>query len=96
MDRVTEPGGLGFRDDRRNDEFVFVLVRTSEENGINRARAIQQQIGSTFITAQGKELALKASLGIAPYNGDSTLDQLMRSADLNMYEDKRARKTMKS
>jgi diguanylate cyclase (GGDEF)-like protein len=78
------------------DEFIFVLVRTSEENGISRARAIQEQIGSTFITAQGRELPLKASLGITAYNGKSTLDQLMRTADLNMYEDKRARKATKS
>ncbi|USG60156.1 GGDEF domain-containing protein [Sneathiella marina] len=75
------------------DEFVFVLVRSSEENGINRARAIQQQIGSSFITAQGKELPLRASLGVAAFNGEATLAQLLRSADLDMYKDKRARKT---
>ncbi|MEH6547062.1 MAG: GGDEF domain-containing protein [Sneathiella sp.] len=74
------------------DEFVFVLVRSSEQDGISRARAIQQQIGSSFITAQGKELTLKASLGIAAFDGESTLAQLLRSADLNMYKDKRSRK----
>lgn len=77
------------------DEFVFVLVRTSEADGINRTRALQDEINSTFITARGSKLFLETSMGIAAYDGQSTYQQLLRATDKAMYEDKNRRKTVK-
>lgn len=74
------------------DEFVFVLIHTSEEDGRKRALTIQKIADSTTLTLRDRELPLKASMGIIAYNGDSNYGQLMRSADLAMYKNKRAKK----
>ena len=74
------------------DEFVFVLTRTTEENGRNRALTMQRQISTTMLPVRGKKLFLKASLGVASYTAQSSFDQLMAAADQAMYENKKAQK----
>ncbi|MCF8467195.1 MAG: GGDEF domain-containing protein [Sneathiella sp.] len=74
------------------DEFVFVLTRTTEENGRSRALTMQRQISATMLPVRGKKLFLKASLGVASYNAESSFNQLMAAADQAMYENKKAQK----
>ncbi|MFC4270971.1 diguanylate cyclase [Sneathiella chungangensis] len=74
------------------DEFVFVLTRTDEENGRARAFAIQREISATSISARGRKVFLKASMGIVPFDGNSDFNELMSAADLAMYENKKANK----
>lgn len=74
------------------DEFVFVLTRTNAENGRARALAIQREISATSISARGRKISLKASMGVVPYNGDSTFCDLIGAADNAMYENKKANK----
>ena len=74
------------------DEFVFVLTRTTKENGRNRALALQRQISATALPVRGRRLFLHASLGIAAYSNNSTYDQLIKAADHAMYENKNSRK----
>ncbi len=77
------------------DEFVFVLVRTSEEDGVKRTRDLQEQICSTSIKYRSKDHLLDASFGVVAFDGESDYEKLMRAADLAMYEDKRRRKLAK-
>jgi diguanylate cyclase (GGDEF)-like protein len=78
------------------DEFVCVLVRTSVENGIARTRALQEEIGKTSITFRDETFHFKASMGVVPLSSDSSFNQLLRSADMAMYEDKNRRKRLES
>ncbi|MEX1034419.1 MAG: GGDEF domain-containing protein [Sneathiella sp.] len=74
------------------DEFVFVLTRTNEENGRTRALTIQRQVSSTSISARGRKIFLRASMGLAFYGDDSSFSDLMVTADKAMYENKKANK----
>jgi len=74
------------------DEFIFVLTRTNAENGLNRALAIQRESSATSISARGRRVFLNASMGVVPYNGESSFSELMNAADKAMYENKRANK----
>ncbi len=74
------------------DEFVFVLTRTNEENGRNRALTIQREVSATSISARGRKIFLKASMGLAFYGDDSSFNDLMATADKAMYENKKANK----
>lgn len=78
------------------DEFVYVLVRTAEQDGINRARSLQVQLSSTFADIRGHSLSLEASMGVAAYDGHCNFDQILRTADIAMYEDKKRRKLLKT
>jgi len=78
------------------DEFVYVLVRTSEQDGINRARSLQAQLSSTYADIRGHSLSLEASMGVAAYDGRNSFDQILRAADIAMYEDKNRRKLLKT
>jgi diguanylate cyclase (GGDEF)-like protein len=74
------------------DEFVFVLTRTTEENGRNRALTLQRQISTTSVDARGKTLFLKASMGVVPYTAESTFNELLKEADHAMYDNKKINK----
>ncbi|MZR31109.1 GGDEF domain-containing protein [Sneathiella litorea] len=74
------------------DEFVFVLTRTNAENGLTRALAILDEVCATSIQARGQKIFLKASMGVVPYTGESSYNELMTAADHAMYENKKANK----
>lgn len=74
------------------DEFVFVLTRTNAENGQARALAIQREVSASSIPARGRKIFLKASMGVVPYTGESSYNELMSAADHAMYENKKANK----
>ena len=71
---------------------MFVLTRTNEENGRNRALTIQREVSATSISARGRKIFLKASMGLAFYGDDSSFNDLMATADKAMYENKKANK----
>ncbi len=71
------------------DEFVIVLVRASKDLGVKRARSIQTALSRSFIEKRGEKIYLSASFGIADYDGNSSIQQLLRKSDLRMYEDKK-------
>lgn len=75
------------------DEFVIVLVRASAEEGIKRARTIQQMLTQEFITKRNEKIFLSASFGITKFDGDNTIPELLRKSDLRMYEDKKRHRT---
>lgn len=74
------------------DEFIIVLVRASEKLGIKRARAIQKALAGEYIEKRNEKIYLSASFGITEYDGESSIQQLLRKSDLRMYEDKKRHK----
>ena len=79
-DRVGRLGG---------DEFAILLARTSWEDGLKRADAIDRVVNTTVVDWNGRMVALKASFGAHRYGaGDG---ELLNHADKAMYEIKRGR-----
>jgi diguanylate cyclase (GGDEF)-like protein len=73
------------------DEFSVVLLDIrSHEQAIQVAERILAVLETPF-TIAGREVRIRASIGIAVTAGDSLSDDLMREADLAMYEAKRER-----
>lgn len=70
------------------DEFVVILTRCSEAEGIRRLRIIQQKINTQTVRHRSKIIDIKASMGIKCYNATSDGNSLLAGADEAMYEDK--------
>lgn len=73
------------------DEFAIILSQVNDRvDAGNLAEKIIDSLGRPFVLA-GAELSLSASVGIATCSTDGdTPEQLLKSADLAMYEAKRA------
>jgi len=77
------------------DEFAVIVFDAEDERSsqfvINRLRS---SIDGEKISGDGVDLVVRASMGgaIWPYDGESARD-ILRSADMRMYENKRIRKT---
>ncbi len=71
------------------DEFLVLLVRTDLANGTRRVRILQGMLAASRITYHGHPIPLRASAGVVAYDGDSKAAELIRTADLAMYEEKR-------
>ncbi len=73
------------------DEFAILMV--NGDLGPARHRAIQLKADLNAATAKvnHSNFPLKASFGIAPYDSNSSADQVMHMADVAMYHDKRRR-----
>ncbi len=69
------------------DEFVVLLPQTSKENACNVARRQHRLIGeSTWLKAEGHNVRITASVGVAAYPTDSkTKAELLHLADEAMY-----------
>ncbi|MDP6787936.1 MAG: GGDEF domain-containing protein [Rhodospirillales bacterium] len=81
-DRVGRLGG---------DEFAILLARTSWEDGIKRAEAIDRVVNTTVVNWNGCNLALSASFGVHKYGADDDDGELLNQADKAMYKIKRGR-----
>ncbi len=81
-DRVGRLGG---------DEFAILLARTSWEDGLARADAIDQVINASVVEWNGRTVALKASVGVHQYGAGDNDGELLNHADKAMYKIKRGR-----
>jgi len=81
-DRVGRLGG---------DEFAILLARTSWEDGLKRADAIDHVVNTTVIDWNGYILALKASFGVHQYNANDSDGDILNHADKAMYKIKHGR-----
>ena len=86
-DRVGRLGG---------DEFAILLARTSWEDGLNRADAIDRVVNTTVIDWHGRMVALKASFGAHRYGAGDRDGELLNDADKAMYKIKRGRADLAS
>ena len=81
-DRIGRLGG---------DEFAILLARTSWEDGVERAKAIDRVVNATVVDWNGRMVALKASFGVQRYGAGDDGAELLIHADKAMYTIKRGR-----
>ncbi len=74
------------------DEFVFVLEKADIKQGKMKAELIRKTICGTTLPVRGKEISLSASIGIASYDKNSKINDLLSDADKAMYMDKAKRR----
>jgi diguanylate cyclase (GGDEF)-like protein len=86
--RILGPEHVGFR--YGGDEFVALLRGLDKQAATALAVSMREQLNAMrFLTAQGLELAMTASLGLATYPEDGdNLHAIIRSADTMMYQAK--------
>ena len=74
------------------DEFIFILTHTNTDNGRLRAAIIEREITAADLSARDRKIRLSVSIGVTGYDGKTTLDDLLRRADEDMYHNKHGRK----
>ncbi|TQS46289.1 putative bifunctional diguanylate cyclase/phosphodiesterase [Cryptosporangium phraense] len=75
------------------DEFAVVLPGAAEPSAaIAVASLILQRVGEPVSLSEGAPVAVRASVGIALADGESTAELLLRDADLALYEAKESGK----
>ena len=73
------------------DEFVVISPFVNEKTTLENGRHLIAEVTDTY-SVDGRHFMLGASMGIARFPEDGrNLDQLLRSADISMYEAKRQR-----
>lgn len=73
------------------EEFLSLIPRCGSSFARYIAERLHRAIGEEPIIAEGVELRLTASLGVATFSGgDATGDELVQAADHAMYRAKRA------
>lgn len=73
------------------DEFTVVLTRTTWADGLARAEALKHILNTTYVAVDGKNIAVRASLGFQRYGADADADLLLDKADSAMFAAKRLR-----
>ena len=73
------------------DEFAVMLTRTTWDDGLKRAEALDMLVNGTSFTWQGQIITLQASLGIQTYGPKDDGHELLNRADEAMYRAKRMR-----
>lgn len=73
------------------DEFVVLLTRVPWEDGLNRARFLDEQLNATAVNIDGWTIMLRASLGTQVYGSGDDGEMLLSLADSAMYKAKEVR-----
>ena len=71
------------------DEFAVLLVRTSWDNGVTRAKALDRALNRYYTSWEGRMIGIGASVGVQVYDGSSSSADLLKHADQAMYHAKR-------
>ena len=74
------------------DEFAVVWVRTQAQALQRRIRDLKQTLNTATLDWDGAQIAIKASVGTARFDGTANLEAVMRTADKAMYRHKRIRR----
>jgi len=72
------------------DEFVAVLVNATPEEARSRGYRLKRLLDNLTVDAQGRRIAVRASVGMAAYDGRRTGHAVLAEADAAMYEAERA------
>lgn len=78
------------------DEFVLFLTGQNYEKSLETAKRIREAIAALIIIQDGNKIAVTVSIGIATldFDHDKSIDDLIRRADLSMYQDKTETRNM--
>lgn len=79
MDAVGRLGG---------DEFVILFTSTSREQAIERIQRLIKTLNSLSFIWEGKEIDVRASLGIKEYKPGDKIGRIFSAADTAMYSNK--------
>lgn len=71
------------------DEFAILFVRAEHVPARERARQLVNGINKLVVSAQNDKISIRASLGLAYYNGTTEAADLLNRADRAMYADKK-------
>ena len=74
------------------DEFAILLPRSNKRNGMRRAQELDKKLNNAYASWNGIQIPIKASCGIHMYTSRAQLDELLASADKEMYKIKMVRK----
>jgi diguanylate cyclase (GGDEF)-like protein len=72
------------------DEFAVLMSRIGHDKGLAAAARIGRAIGRLTLVHDGRPVPLSVSIGLAPFTGAETEDELLYRADGAMYREKRA------
>jgi two-component system, cell cycle response regulator len=74
------------------EEFACILTHTGIEGGVKFAESVRRLIEARPFEFEGKTFSVTVSVGVAQvdHEPDATADELVRRADENLYEAKRA------
>jgi diguanylate cyclase (GGDEF)-like protein len=70
------------------DEFTILFVRAQQTPARERARQIVRGLNKLVLHSSSGRISVRASLGLAAYDGNTTADELLDRADRAMYADK--------
>lgn len=77
------------------DEFAILLSRTSWDDGLKRAEALDRVLNDTYVSWEGRMIAVRASLGFQVYGPRDDGHDLLNRADEDMYNTKRMRSELR-
>lgn len=70
------------------EEFLFILPQTVAKNAHALAVKIQQKLQGHLVNYQDKQIELTVSMGIAQFNDDQSIDEIINCADKYLYQAK--------
>lgn len=72
------------------EEFLILLPDTSPESAFEVAERVRKQVEATQSMHHDQRIHVTASIGVAVWNGNASLDELIRRADNALYQAKAA------
>jgi diguanylate cyclase (GGDEF)-like protein len=77
------------------DEFAVLMTQTNWRNGYKRAQVLNRAINGTPLTIGRRKIAVQASFGVEPFNGNDEETNLVARADMAMYCNKRKKASVR-
>lgn len=74
------------------DEFVLILSQCNIKRGIARLEALREAMNRTCFNINGLDIDLQVSFGMRVFGSKDDKRNILSSADLSMYEEKKRRK----
>jgi diguanylate cyclase (GGDEF)-like protein len=71
------------------DEFCVLLVKTSRQDGCERAETLNRALNSATVRWNERRIAVRASFGLQAFSARDNAKELLNSADAAMYRIKR-------
>lgn len=74
------------------DEFALVLTQTDLDRAIKKVRDLRRSLNSLVLDWESWSIPIGGSIGVEPFDSNSTLEDVYRAADAALYADKEMRK----